>query len=171
MLTLAAFSIPLTLHADVFPSTWTGYVYVEGDGAGGIVDTVPSGLAAIEGLELSLGAVLNQADDLTINALAGSSVKVGLDGDTSLSTYNISDGLFTVNGTDVLIGYGVSAQGTVNQTGGTVDTNKNSVIGWGNGGTGRYTISGATSLCEAGWTIIGEGTGSNGTLVVENGAT
>ena len=170
VLMFSLFCISSTVHGDVYPSTWTGYIYVEGDGAGG-VDTVPSGLAAIEGLELSFGAILNQATDLTIDASADESVKVGIAGDSALSIYNISGGTLDINGTSLLVGYGTSSQGTINQTGGTVSVSMNTVIGFGDGAAGTYSISGADSTCETGWTILGERVGSSGALTVENGAT
>ena len=164
LLVLLLVGTPLTVHATVTPSDWTGSVVVTGDGAGG-VDVVPVGLAPLTGLQLQAGAIVDQANDLTIDG----NVQIGADG--TLSTYNVTAGILTANGADLKVAYGAANQGTISQTGGTVYVDQNIVVGFGDGAVGTYVISGADSLCEVGWTILGEGAGSNGNLIIENGAT
>lgn len=54
LLTLVVSGIPASVHGDVFPSTWTGYVYVEGDGGVGL--SIPSQAAWRPSMNLYLGA-------------------------------------------------------------------------------------------------------------------
>jgi len=83
----------------------------------------------------------------------------------SSATFNLSDGTFASTGE---LQVGVSAAGTLNQTGGTLNSSSYLVVGRNSGSVGVFSLSGGTvnGATTSGFTVIGSFAGSNGTLNV-----
>ena len=87
----------------------------------------------------------------------------------SSATFNLSDGTFASTGE---LQVGVSAAGTLNQTGGTLNSSSYLVVGRNSGSVGVFSLSGGkvNGATTGGFTVIGSFGGSNGTLNVSGSA-
>jgi len=114
-------------------------------------------------------SVLNIGDQTTPQA-ATYTVSVGDTGGTG--TLNISD-TATVNSasgmpTTIDVGVSSTSTGTINQSGGTLNTDSNTTFIVGDHGTGTYNMSGGTANLQGGM-FVGKNSGSTGTVNQSSG--
>ena len=102
--------------------------------------------------------------DLTGGSLTANSLGMATDAGSS-ATFNLSGGTFETTGE---LQVGVSAAGTLTQTGGTLSSSSYLVVGRNNGSNGTLNLGGGTvnGATTSGFTAVGSFAGSTGTVNV-----